>query len=100
MEGVKYKEKCFRCKDRTSAGLFIRVEKRNSSLQPVMHPICDNCTLDFWRWTDEVRTVLSYEEVVRKKKQLAKREVELKRREARLRKLSSLRRLEVLSRTR
>lgn len=65
-----------------------------------MHPICDKCTLDFWRWTDEMRTVLGYEEVVRRKRQLAKREMELKRKEARLRKLSSSRRLEVLSRTR
>ncbi|MDH5703353.1 MAG: hypothetical protein OEY99_03990 [Aigarchaeota archaeon] len=97
---MKYKEKCFRCKDRTGAGLFIRIEKRNSSLQPIMHPICDKCTLDFWRWTDEMRTVLGYEEVVRRKRQLAKREMELKRKEARLRKLSSSRRLEVLSRTR
>lgn len=97
---MKYKEKCFRCKDRTNAGLFIRIEKRNSSLEAVMHPICDKCAVDFWRWTDEVRTVLSYEEVVRKRKQLAKKEMELKRKEARLRKLSASRRLEVLSRTR
>ncbi len=47
-----------------------------------------------------MRTVLGYEEVVRRKRQLAKREMELKRKEARLRKLSSSRRLEVLSRTR
>ncbi len=97
---MKYKEKCFRCKDRTSAGLFIRIEKRNSYLQPVTHPICEKCSVDFWRWTDEVRTVLSYEEVVRKKRELAKKEKELKRKEARVRKLLTARRLEVLSRTR
>lgn len=97
---MKYKEKCFRCKDRTSAGLFIRIEKRNSSLQPVMHPVCEKCALDFWRWADEVRTILSHEEVVKKRKELAKREMELKRKEARLRKLLTYRRLEVLSRTR
>ena len=99
-KGVKYKEKCFRCKDRTNAGLFIRIEKRNSSLQAVMHPICEKCALDFWRWTDEMKTVLSYEEVMRKRKELAKRETELKRKEANLKTLVPSRRLEVVSRTR
>lgn len=65
-----------------------------------MHPICEKCALDFWRWTDEVRTVLSYEEVVRKRRELAKKEGELRTKQARFRRLVPSRRLEVVSRTR
>lgn len=47
-----------------------------------------------------MKTVLSYEEVMRKRKELAKKETELKRKEARLKTLVPSRRLEVVSRTR
>jgi len=47
----------------------------------VTHSLCSNCTLTFWRWADQVNTIIAYEAVQSMKADLRDRARELKRRE-------------------
>ena len=85
---VRYKEKCFRCGVRSKAGLHLTMKKRGSDIGVVTHPICESCALSFWRWADEVRTVMTYSEAralkdkfEAKMRELRKRERAIRRRE-------------------
>lgn len=74
--------KCFRCGRRTSDGLFIKIERQRSPVKPETHPVCSDCAVDFWRWADEVRTILTHERVLAKREELEEREKTLRQRKA------------------
>ncbi|MDH5702922.1 MAG: hypothetical protein OEY99_01805 [Aigarchaeota archaeon] len=99
--------KCFRCGRRTGDGLFIRLERQRSPVNPETHPVCPDCAVNFWRWADEVRTSLTHEKLVRKREELEEREKRLRQREAEVKKMTrklerelDLRELEVVARVR
>lgn len=74
--------KCFRCGGRTREGIFIHLEREGSAINPETHPICPTCAVDFWKWADEVRTILTHERVLTRRGELDRRETRLKQREA------------------
>jgi len=79
---MAHKEKCFRCDARTPQGLYITITKRGSVVDSQTHPLCVGCAVDFWRWADEMRTIMAYQSVVSAKEALSKREKRLRKREA------------------
>lgn len=99
--------KCFRCGGHTSEGIFIHLERPGSPVKPETHPVCSDCAVDFWRWADEARTILTHERVLAKREDLEERERRLSQREAELEKMRrklekklDLRELEVVGRVR
>lgn len=82
---MAHKEKCFRCQARTPEGLYVTVARRGSAVDSQTHPLCSGCAVDFWRWADEIRTVMAYQSVRAMKEALRKREKRLKKREANVR---------------
>ncbi len=83
---MAHKEKCFRCKARTPEGLYITISRRGSTVDSQTHPLCAGCAVDFWKWADEMRTIMAYQTVSSMKEALRTRERRLKKREANLRK--------------
>lgn len=81
----RYKEICFRCKASTQRGLYITIRKRGSGVAAVTHPLCSDCTISFWRWADQVETMIAYESLKLMKAGLKDEARELKRREAAVR---------------
>lgn len=51
-------------------------------MKPETHPVCSDCAVDFWRWADEVRTILTHERVLAKREELEEREKTLRQRKA------------------
>ncbi|MDH5361937.1 MAG: hypothetical protein OEY99_00565 [Aigarchaeota archaeon] len=99
--------KCFRCGGHTSEGIFIHLERQGSPAKPETHPICSDCAVEFWRWADEPRTILTHERVLAKRGELEERERRLREREAEVKKMTrklekelDLRELEVVGRVR
>ena len=80
-----YKERCFRCKGRVQRGLYITIRKRGSGVAARTHPLCLHCAISFWRWADQVETMIAYESLKSMKADLRDRARELKRREAAVR---------------
>jgi len=79
--------RCFRCGRRTKEALYIHLEKQGSPIKPETHPVCSDCAVDFWRWADEVRTILTHERVLAKKIELEEREKKLRQRETEVKKM-------------
>lgn len=79
--------RCFRCGRRTKEVLYIHLEKQRSPIKPETHPVCSDCAVDFWRWADEVRTILTHERVLAKKIELEEREKKLRQRETEVKKM-------------
>jgi len=77
----RYKEICFRCKGRDQKGLYITIRKRGSVVGTVTHPVCSDCAISFWRWADQVETMIAYESLKSMKAGLKDEARELKRRE-------------------
>ena len=79
--------RCFRCGRRTKEVLFIHLEKQRSPVKAETHPVCSDCAVDFWRWADEVRTILTHERVLAKREELEEREKKLRQRESEVKKM-------------
>ncbi len=99
--------KCFRCGGPTREDIFIHLERKGSSVKPKRHSICSDCAVEFWRWVDEPRTILTHERVLAKRegleereRKLRQREVELEKMRRQLKKKLDLRELEVLGEVR
>ena len=99
--------RCFRCGRRTKEVLYIHLEKQRSPVKPETHPVCSDCAVDFWRWADEARTILTHERVLAKREELEEREKTLRQRKAEVEKMRrnleqklNPRELEVLGRVR
>lgn len=76
-------------------------------MKPKRHPICPDCAVEFWRWVDEPRTILTHETVLAKKEGVEERERKLRQREEEIEKMRrqlkkklDLRELEVLGEVR
>ena len=82
---MAHKEKCFRCNARTPQGLYVTIARRGSAVDSQTHPLCAGCAVDFWRWADEMRTMMAYQSVMSAKEALRNRERRLRKREANVR---------------
>ena len=104
---MAHKQKCFRCNERTMEGLYITVARRGSVVDSQTHPLCSSCAVDFWKWIDEVGTIVAYQSLAEMKESLRKKEerakkilAEVRKREKRLIKRAGNKKVEVLARIR
>jgi len=101
------KEKCFRCNARTPQGLYVTIARRGSDVDSQTHPLCAGCAVDFWRWADQVQTMMAYqsvksmkEDLLQREKQLRERAADVRRRERRLIESAGNKKVVVMARTR